>query len=538
MSKELFALVALAQIPKLLTLLDRHPHSPTYGCFDRNFWHYKITNFPNRSGQELVWPLALVYATDIPNNSFYQQPLLRDWVEAAIIYTAKSSNFFPLWDYYYPLQYGSTAAVFSLLACLESYQLLGLANKKVFQFFKNQGNWLVKLPKTHQLTNHQALIILCLERLGQVCQSPKWDREKTLRLERFLDLQNEQGWFPEAIGFEPGEQTLTISCLARLYEIRPDERLKEAIVKAVKLAIQFIYPDHSYSGESGNYNTYNFFPHGFELVGRWYPEALQINDAFLTLLANHQNLGYADDYISGHRLSNYLLAWQDFGSERPAKPQRERGQIWLKEAGILIDRRENLELYMGLKQGGVFQIFRNDQLIFTDTQFSVQVRRGRQIKNAIVDMSEQYEIKIVDDEIIIQGALSWENIPDLTLIKLEFFRSVISIIARFSPNLIYQLLPKMLMTGKKLAPFRFYRRLRWENNQWCCLDVLYARAWKNVVSVGISGEQKSIYVVTNHTFQSNQLQPWLDLTEEVKKLTPVQPLKLERYFKIEESPNK
>ena len=37
MNKDLFAHEALAQIPKILTLLDRNPHSPTYGCFDRSF---------------------------------------------------------------------------------------------------------------------------------------------------------------------------------------------------------------------------------------------------------------------------------------------------------------------------------------------------------------------------------------------------------------------------------------------------------------------------------------------------------------------
>lgn len=55
MTKELFAREALAHIPKLLTLLDRNPHSPTYGCFDRNFWHYKIIDFPSGMAQEFVW---------------------------------------------------------------------------------------------------------------------------------------------------------------------------------------------------------------------------------------------------------------------------------------------------------------------------------------------------------------------------------------------------------------------------------------------------------------------------------------------------
>jgi hypothetical protein len=68
MNRDLFAREALVQIPKLLTLLDRNAHSPTYGCFDRNFWQYKIIDFPSGMAQEFVWPLALAYDTDVPDN--------------------------------------------------------------------------------------------------------------------------------------------------------------------------------------------------------------------------------------------------------------------------------------------------------------------------------------------------------------------------------------------------------------------------------------------------------------------------------------
>ena len=51
----------LAEIPKFLTLLDRNPHSPTYGCFDRNYWHYRIIDFPSGMAQAFVWPLALAW---------------------------------------------------------------------------------------------------------------------------------------------------------------------------------------------------------------------------------------------------------------------------------------------------------------------------------------------------------------------------------------------------------------------------------------------------------------------------------------------
>ena len=82
MSRELFAREALAQIPKILTLQDRNAHSPTYGCFDRNFWHYKIIDFPSGMAAEFVWPLALAYSLPIASNPYYQQPAIKQWVEA------------------------------------------------------------------------------------------------------------------------------------------------------------------------------------------------------------------------------------------------------------------------------------------------------------------------------------------------------------------------------------------------------------------------------------------------------------------------
>ena len=52
MSRDLLARRALDDVAKILTLQDRNPHSPTYGCFDRNYWHYRIIDFP--SGKQYV----------------------------------------------------------------------------------------------------------------------------------------------------------------------------------------------------------------------------------------------------------------------------------------------------------------------------------------------------------------------------------------------------------------------------------------------------------------------------------------------------
>ena len=530
MTRDLYAYSALDQIPKILTLLDRNPHSPTYGCFDRNFWHYKIIDFPSGMAQEFVWPLALAYTTDISDNPFYQQAVIPDWVEAGIFYAAKSAHADGSCDDYFPYERASGAAAFSLLACIESYNLLALNNPIFLDFFAKRASWLAHHNESGRLTNHHALIILCLELLSQLLSTSQWDKIKALRLEKILNWQSHEGWFPEYEGCDPGYHTLTISCLARIYQLRPDIRIKEALIKAIQLASHFLHPDGSYGGEYTSRNTYNFFPHGFELVGQWLPEALSVSDRFLAGLAQGLAPSYADDHIIGHHTWNYLLAWRDFVRERPLTTLPTEGQIWLKEAQIIIDKRQGMSLYLALNKGGAFKLFRNQQLVVSDTQFSLQIKQGNKIKNAVGHLVDNYTVEVSDKEILIQGQLGWAKQKQMTPVNLMILRVVMLTMGRFFPNLIRKILQQILITGKNKAPFTFQRCLSWQDGKWVVRDELRTNSWDDVISAGIGGDQTSIYVVMSRTFQRGQLQPWLDLTDEVKRLTPGQVLQLEREF--------
>jgi hypothetical protein len=528
MNRDLFARDAIAQIPKLLTLLDRNPHSPTYGCFDRNFWQYKIIDFPSGMAQEFVLPLALAYLTDLPGNPFYQVPVLRDWVEAGIQYAARSAHADGSCDDYFPFERAGGAAAFSLLACIDSYLLLGLERSQFRRFFEQRADWLAHHHESGQLTNHQALIVLCLEQLGNLLQTSRWEQERSQRLDRVLSWQNSEGWFQEYEGCDPGYHTLTISCLARIHELRPDPRIQEALIKAVDLAAHFSHPDGSYGGEYASRNTYNFFPHGFELVGRWYPAALRLNDQFLIGLKHGLAPCYADDHIIGHHTWNYLLAWRDFVPERPAPVARPSGRVWLPNAKLLVDRRNNTELYIALNKGGVFKLFQDGRLIASDTQFSVQVTQGSKLKNAVAHLVGEYDIHLSEDEISVRGNLGWAKQKQMTPLNLLILRGVMLTIGRFFPNLIRRLLQKMLITGKKPAPCRFHRHLRWQGDRWQVSDDLQAEDWSAVKSVGIGCDQTSIYVVMSRTFQAGQLCPWIDLSDRLPHLSSNQPLHLTR----------
>ncbi|NEO28707.1 MAG: hypothetical protein F6K03_17990, partial [Kamptonema sp. SIO4C4] len=227
---------------------------------------------------------------------------------------------------------------------------------------------------------------------------------------------------------------------------------------------------------------------------------------------------------------NYLLAWRDFVPQRPPLPQRPQGRFYLEEAGILIDRQENTELYLALNKGGAFKLFRNGQLLVSDTHFSLQVRQGKKLKNAVGHLVGRYHTKINDQDITIQGSLGWAKQKQMTPFNLIILRVVMLTVGRFFPNLIRKLLQKVLITGKTQAPFQFTRTFRYQQGQWQIEDKLQADSWQNVRTAGIGGDQTSIYVVMSRTFQTGQLQKWLDLTPQLAQLAPNEPLQLERRY--------
>src|SRR5262249_1689966 len=190
MNRELFACEALAQIPKLLTLLDRNPHSPTYGCFDRNFWHYKIVDFPSGMAQEFMWPLALAFHTECNDNVYFGQAAVRDWIEAAILFAARSSHADGSCDDYFPFERAAGATAFSLLAAIESYKLIGMNDDTVLDFFERRADWLSVHQESGQLSNHQALIALCLELLRPLIGTSKWEQAKMERISRVMSWQS------------------------------------------------------------------------------------------------------------------------------------------------------------------------------------------------------------------------------------------------------------------------------------------------------------------------------------------------------------
>ncbi|MBI1902592.1 MAG: hypothetical protein HYS13_15935, partial [Planctomycetia bacterium] len=285
--RTLYPQAALPQIPRLLGSVDRNPLSPTYGCFDRQFWHYRTASFPSEMYQEAVLPLAQVYAYDLPLNRWRGEPRVRELAIAGLRYSARSSHADGSCDDYYPFERALGAAVFSLAAAAEAILILRpdapelTRDEEIMRCLHRRARWIMTHDESGVLTNHHALAALGLLRVAQITGRAEYAAAAEARVRRVLAWQSPEGWFEEYGGADPGYQTLTIEVLAKYQEQTGARWLEEPLRRAVAFCRHFLHHDGSYAGEYGSRGTYHFFPTGFEMLASQLPEAADLADGRL-----------------------------------------------------------------------------------------------------------------------------------------------------------------------------------------------------------------------------------------------------------------
>lgn len=520
---------ALSHLPKLLLLQDRSPTSPTFGCFDRGYWHMRTSDFPCGITQTFLLPLALAYSLPIPDSAYYQQPELRRWAIAGIRFAARSAHADGSCDDYYPFERAAGAAAFSLFACLEATEILGLwDDAEIAAFLKKRARWLAHHEESGRLSNHEALIIACLARLAEKFGG-EWHALMEARADRVLGWQSSEGWFDEYGGCDPGYLTLTIAMLADADRRYPGLGLRAAINAAIGFLSVCIAPDGSLGGEYTSRATVNFFPHGLEICGAFQPLALQIADCGYRRFANGIQPCHADDRIGGHHVWSQLLAWREWQAARPAALKFAEGLHDFPEAQLRVQQRGVLRLYCGWSRGAAFRLFDGDRLLRADTGPSLRLTDGQVV---IANLDGAQAVVRNEDQLEIAVSLAYAKSALLTPFKSIVLRCIMLTVGRFFPDLVRRALQKLLVTGRKDAPFQFRRTLRWHNDTLIIEDEVQSQqGWQSVAEAGQSGFQVGLTTVMARVWEPAQFQQWQELTDQIAALGPDEPLVIRQTFR-------
>jgi hypothetical protein len=513
----------LAEIPRILGSLDRNPLRATYGCFDRQFWHYRTAAFPSEMYQEAVLPLAWAYATRCPNNRWHQQSTLRDWAIASLRYSARAGHADGSCDDYYPYERALGAAVFSLNACVWAYELLDVDDVEIVAGLVRRARWIAAHDESGKLTNHHALAAIALARVASIAGDHRLLRASEERVEQVLAWQNAEGWFAEYDGADPGYQTVTIGCLAEYRKLTARKDLTEPLRRACEFGRWFLHPDDSYGGEYGSRGTYHCYPHGFEFLAGESSAAADLADACLRQLAQGTEAAFDDDRLYTHRLVSLAAAYDHWSANRAAQRPFEEGTKYFSGAGLVVDRHETRHTIVSLARGGTFKHFVEGSTPVSDAGLIVKLADGR------LGVSQQHLLPVEND---LSGDDTWrvEVSRRLTACRFEtatpLKQSVLHLgmmtVGRWARGLTRRLLQRRLITGRNELPVRLTRCLEIVNVPARRLRVTdtieLLDASTKVERMAFAVDLQAAYTAASGVFQASALQPWTDLSEHLEAL--------------------
>jgi len=546
-ARGLYLAEALPDIPRLLGAIDRNPYRATYGCLDRQFWHYRTSSFPSEMYQEGALALALAYAHPLPGNRWHGLPRVRELAIAAVRFAARAAHPDGSCDDYYPYERALGAAVFSLAAAARTCQILAIDLPEVTAWLKRRARWLIDHDESGVLTNHHALAAWGLWNVAALTGQPEFREASRQGIDRVLSWQDPEGWFEEYGGADPGYQTVTIDCLAKYRCASGDSRVDEPLGRAVDFARRFLHPDGSYGGEYGSRGTYHFYPHGMELLAGHWADAADLADGHLQSLSAGTQAAFRDDRLFAHRTANLLEAYLDWSPQRPrAAADASQPLHVFPHAGIVVLRDHTRHAVISAARGGIFKYHAVDRPVVGDAGLILETTAGRVAVTQHHDRSRPLTVKTTATadrsatitRIDVSAMLHWTRFETATPVKQAIFPLGMVTVGRWCRTAVRRLLQRRLITGRQQCPALLHRtieiypdagksslpRLRVIDR----LELLDPQLQVRRMSFGV--DHQAAYVAACGVYQDSVLEPWTDLSSWVAELNERRQVEICREF--------
>ena len=368
-NREIYFESIINQLPRLLSLLNRNTGSAAYGCFDRQYWLYRVVDFPCVRHQEAVLTLSLIYGLQHKDNPYFENENILEWIKASIEFWHKIQDKNGSFNEWYPHENSFVGTAFSAYAISESLLCLGEQIKVnsilkiALEGLKKAGDWLIPEMENRAM-NQSCGAIIALYNIYLLTDDVKYLNavgEKISLLEKY---QNPEGWINEYGGADIGYLSLAIDYLAKYYDKSKDEKALKIIQKAVLFIRNFILLDYTFGGSYSSRNTEYIIPSGFEIMAGYIPEAADIARTIRTAIAKKATVipAYLDDRYLAYMGYTYLQAYTKAALQIPDYAPKLPSTVNYPGLGIEIVKNDNFSLVFNYKKGGTFKItFSNNE---------------------------------------------------------------------------------------------------------------------------------------------------------------------------------
>ena len=378
--------LVLNSIPRLLSLQNRCLVDPSYGCFDKKFWHFKTSDFPNSTAQMGSEALARLWSWRIENNPYYDNPMICQWAKNGFLYLVKIQKKDGSFDEWYPNERGWAGPTGYVLHSLASgYNILHKKwdpddHIKIKKAIYKAAYYLKKREEKHVLCNHFAVALMAL-----------YDSWEILRDEWILKAYNnlwvkfkryicDEGWTLEYDGVDLGYNLATLSFLGRIHSKTKNKQIENYCKKSIKFLSYFCFPDKSFGGRIGSRSTSHIYPFALEY---WSETSPMAKSMAISLQDSSLFPDIQDDHYLVYRLCDYIEAGQIAKANEEASntlPFNQKGnQIkYFPLAGLYIRKTTQYYFVCNFRRGGAYVLYRlhDKRLIDANSGVIGQEKKG------------------------------------------------------------------------------------------------------------------------------------------------------------------
>ncbi len=221
--------VAERMMPRILSQICRDENSPFFGCADRNWWHYKIRDFPSIILQQSG---ATLYAAQRLKSLEGHKGKLSKLTNASCIFWNERAIKFRSFEEYYPWEEGYPPLAFSSLSTVRMVAEGAISIDCVSPGLKVASNQLLSRFEL-QASNQQVAGLAALSWIHKISPNLVSFSDIDSLIEKTLKLQSSEGWFQEYGGPDMGYLSVTIDCLWDAFDATGDPRLMQSAEKAL-----------------------------------------------------------------------------------------------------------------------------------------------------------------------------------------------------------------------------------------------------------------------------------------------------------------
>ncbi|MGF1524501.1 MAG: hypothetical protein ACFBSF_19435 [Leptolyngbyaceae cyanobacterium] len=350
------------QFPRVLTQMDRDPDSPTFGCFDRNYWHYKIRDFPSSILQQGAFTLEAIRTGAVA--SVNSTTTIDCWCIAAVNALGRQVDSQGRVDEYYPFEAGYPPAAFGLYA----------AARLMFEW-QTSAPELSALVDTAPLkrlaqhlaarveqgaTNQQAAGLAGLALAVKVGLAPELRNRVEALAKLIFEAQHPEGWFNEYGGPDFGYLTVTLDALIDYYDATSDRRAITAIDRAVGFLAQMVGADGCLPSTLNSRNTDYVVPYGLVRAAAWNATAAWLVSELFTDIADPTHFFWSTDdrYHCHYIFASIVRSLPHLEAMQPAQVPPMETSTWLEGCGFWIYRplEQSWTAYVAARKGGLVRI--------------------------------------------------------------------------------------------------------------------------------------------------------------------------------------